>query len=305
MRVVIIGLGIQGEKRRKILDKKYLVATVDPINKKADFKNINDVPINTYDSCFVCVPDYNKKKIINFCIKNNKNVLVEKPLIFKEESYLKKIEKLCNSKKIVFYTAYNHRFEPNLINVKKIIKKKTIGDIYFCKLFYGNGTAKLVKNSIWKDNNSGVLADLGSHLIDLCLFFFNDKNISFKYVKSKNFENKSPDFFIINSSNTKIFIQLEMTLCMWKNSFNCEIIGKKGSIHINNLCKWGASKISIRKRVFPSGKPKEINKVLKMKDPTWNSEHLFFKKLIEKKLKNNLDNDKYINNTILNIKKHK
>ena len=83
------------------------------------------------------------------------------------------------------------------------------------------------------------------------------------------------------------------------------IIGKKGSIHIDNLCKWGPSKISIRKRVFPSGKPKEINKVLKMKDPTWNSEHLFFKKLIEKKLKNNLDNDKYINNTILNIKKHK
>ena len=33
MKVIIIGLGIQGEKRRKILDKKYLVATVDPINK--------------------------------------------------------------------------------------------------------------------------------------------------------------------------------------------------------------------------------------------------------------------------------
>ena len=62
MRVIIIGLGIQGEKRRKILDKKYLVATVDPINKKADFKNINDVPTNIYDSCFICVPDNYKKK---------------------------------------------------------------------------------------------------------------------------------------------------------------------------------------------------------------------------------------------------
>ncbi len=61
MKVVIIGLGIQGKKRKKILEKKYFVASVDPINKDADYKSIKDVPINSYDSCFICVPDKNKK----------------------------------------------------------------------------------------------------------------------------------------------------------------------------------------------------------------------------------------------------
>ena len=59
------------------------------------------------------------KKIINFCIKNNKNILVEKPLIFKDESYLKKMKSYVIQK---LFTLHNHRFEPNLIN-EKIIKK--------------------------------------------------------------------------------------------------------------------------------------------------------------------------------------
>ena len=45
MKIIIVSLGTQGLKRLKFL-KKYVVATVDPINKKANYKKINDVPIN-------------------------------------------------------------------------------------------------------------------------------------------------------------------------------------------------------------------------------------------------------------------
>ena len=183
MRVVIVGLGTQGKKRKKILEKKYFVASVDPINKEADFKSIKNVPLSTYDSCFICVPDKVKKDLINFCIRNNKNILIEKPIVANQKNYFKKIENLCNKKNIVFYTAYNHRFEPNIIKAKKILNSNFIGDIYFCKIFYGNGTAKLVRSSNWKDSNSGVLNDLGSHLIDLCVFFFNNHKFKFKYIK--------------------------------------------------------------------------------------------------------------------------
>ena len=48
---------------------------------------------------------------------------------------------------------------------------------------------------------------------------------------------------------------------MWRNTFKCDLIFEKGSIHVDSLCKWGP-KFTIRHRKFPSGKPREINKTL-------------------------------------------
>ncbi len=98
MKIIIVGLGTQGLKRLKFL-KKYVVATVDPINKKANYKKINDVPINDYNSVFICTPDYNKFELINFCIKFSKHILIEKPLYFKNEKILQRINTQIIQKK--------------------------------------------------------------------------------------------------------------------------------------------------------------------------------------------------------------
>ena len=39
-------------------------------------------------------------------------------------------------------------------------------------MFYGNGTARLVRDSDWRDQGSGVLHDLGSHLLDTVAYWF-------------------------------------------------------------------------------------------------------------------------------------
>ena len=59
--------------------------------------------------------------------------------------------------------------------MKKLIESKKLGKIYNCKIFYGNGTSLLVKKSKWRDKGKGVLNDIGSHLLDLCLYWFSDK----------------------------------------------------------------------------------------------------------------------------------
>ena len=41
-------------------------------------------------------------------------------------------------------------------------------------MFYGNGTARLVRESAWRDAGAGVLPDLGSHLLDTARFWFGD-----------------------------------------------------------------------------------------------------------------------------------
>jgi len=135
LRAVVIGLGTQGYKRLKSLKKKNLfICSVDPVNNEAGEKKISSLKKYNYDTVFLCVPDNVKKKYILFFLKKKKNVFVEKPLKLKNNE-LTTIEKLANFQKVIFYIAYNHRFEPHLVTVKKYIKKKTIGKIYNLKMY--------------------------------------------------------------------------------------------------------------------------------------------------------------------------
>jgi len=294
-------MGVQGKKRKKFLGKDFIFA-VDKFTK-ADFKSIYEVPLDKFDTAFICVPDHEKFKIVNYCIKNKKNILVEKPFLVKKNKILINLEKYAQKQKIVCYTAYNHRFEPLITKMKELIKSNKLGKIYKCRIFYGNGTSSLVKKSKWRDKELGVLTDIGSHLLDLCLFWFGERIKVLKVIEINKFENKSSDHAIIALEINKIKIELEMTLCMWKNTFICDVIASKGSAHLNSLCKWGKSSFCYRKRRFPSGRPYEKIISFKRDDPTWKAECLFFKNLIKNKTKTSLKKDLILNKSFLQLSK--
>ena len=91
MKAIIVGLGVQGLKRKNILKKNEIIACVDPYKKIANYKSIREVPLSSYDTVFICTPENKKIKFIDFCLKNKKNFLVEKPFPFLS---LKKFNKL-------------------------------------------------------------------------------------------------------------------------------------------------------------------------------------------------------------------
>ena len=62
MKAIIVGMGVQGNKRKKFLGKDFIFS-VDKF-EKADFKSIYEVPLNKFDTAFVCVPDNEKLKIL-------------------------------------------------------------------------------------------------------------------------------------------------------------------------------------------------------------------------------------------------
>lgn len=303
MKVIIVGYGIQGRKRQLSLKKNEFICSIDPYSKKAKYKNINEVPSNLYDTVFICTPDKEKIKIIEFCIKNKKNCLIEKPFPICTQNKIKYLEKLSNKNKVVIYVAYNHRFEPHIIKIKDYLKSKKLGRIFSCKLFYGNGTSKLVKKSKWKDKGLGVVVDLSTHLLDMCNYWFGFKKKVFSNISVDKFENKSPDNALLYEKIDNIKFQLEVTYCMWKNDFFCDIIAEKGSVHMSSLCKWDKTILKIRTRILPSGRPHEKNISLKSKDVTWKSELIYFRKLIKFKKNNDLNKDIWINNNLINFKK--
>ncbi len=294
MRVLIIGYGIQGRKRQQAaLDR--VVGIVDPVATEAHYKTLREVPLSSFDIAFLCVPDAEKIPLLIYLLENKKPTLVEKPLLFMGSETQKKVLDL--SKKTVCYTAYNHRFEPHIKKIKNVLLEKALGQLYVMHLFYGNGTAAKVRASPWRDQGRGVIPDLGSHLLDIAHYWepaFKERQ--FSTVTEACFENKAADYAVLHALG-KPYARLTMTLLSWKNSFSADIWGEKGSIHLDGLCKWGPSHLSIRHRVYPSGKPREETTVLNDPDNTWTEEYLHFLSCIETG-QSNIENDIWIENQL-------
>ena len=297
MKVIVAGLGIQGNKRRSIAGADY-VASVDPAKTEADYRSVEDVPLADYEAVLTCVPDDAKLALVRYCLENGKHVLVEKPLWAPRDGDLEALEDLSRSKGAVLYTAYNHRFEPHFVRMRDLIASGKLGAIYSCRMFYGNGTARLVRDSAWRDTGAGVLPDLGSHLLDTCRFWFGEMPDTFRVIAANRFENRAPDHVIIGSEEHRPRLELEMTLCMWRNHFTCDILAEKGSAHIESLCKWGPSTFVHRQRVLPSGRPIETVATVPEGDPTWALEYAHFKDLCRNRAATDLRHDIWLQRTL-------
>lgn len=294
MRVVVVGMGVQGTKRRAAAGGDA-VATVDPV-RTADYRDLAAVPTDSYDAALLCIPDEPKLALMMALVRQGKHLLVEKPVLGEDRS-IRDVLEAAAAGGTVCYTAYNHRFEPHFVRMKALIDSGALGRIYSVRLFYGNGTARLVRDSAWRDQGSGVLADLGSHLLDTIHFWLGVPDAPFEITMMNRFENRSPDHVVLGSAGT-IAIQLEMTMLSWRNHFTCDVLGEHGSAHIESLCKWGPSTFRHRRRILPSGRPPEESVTLVQDDPTWAAEYAHFKALCAARGTGNLANDLWINATL-------
>lgn len=299
MKVIVVGYGVQGHKRFKVAGDDA-VGIVDPVASEANWRRLEDVPVDRFDAAIVCTPDAPKIELLRYLLERGKHVLVEKPLFAASSDDLYALEALARSSRALCVTAYNHRFEPHFVRMRELLKSGQLGSIYRCRMFYGNGTARLVRNSAWRDTGDGVLGDLGSHLLDTVRFWFGDVADTFRIVSAERFENRAPDHVVI-AAEGRPQIELEMTLLSWRNHFTCDVFAEHGSAHIESLCKWGPSSFIHRTRVLPSGRPPEESQILVQDDPTWTLEYAHFKQLCEARAETDLSNDIWLHRTLMRL----
>lgn len=293
IRTLVVGYGVQGRKRLKVAGSD-VIGVVDPVSSEADWRDIREVPADDYDAALVCTPDEAKIEILTHLLNSGKHALVEKPLQATSEREIVELETIARRTGAVCYTAYNHRFEPHYMRMRELIRSGTLGRIYRCRMFYGNGTARIVRDSAWRDQGAGVLPDLGSHLLDTARFWFGDIADDFRIVSASRFENRAPDHVVIASDSSLPKLECEMTLLSWRNHFTCDVFAENGSAHIESLCKWGPTTFTLRRRVLPSGRPSEEATSLTRDDPTWVAEYDHFKGLIADKTPTDLGNDRWL-----------
>ena len=194
------GLGVQGHKRRRFAGADYVAIGRSGQSGSGLSGASPDVPLQHYDAVLACIPDAAEARIAVATVSTTANTCWSRsrsgPIVTSRH------HRTCSGRReqtgVVIYTAYNHRFEPHFVRMRDLIASGELGEIYSCRMFYGNGTARLVRDSAWRDQGAGVLPDLGSHLLDTCRFWFGDIDRRFAVSSAANrFENVAPDHVVI------------------------------------------------------------------------------------------------------------
>jgi scyllo-inositol 2-dehydrogenase (NADP+) len=90
VRVIVVGLGVQGAKRKTFAGPDFVTA-VDPVNAGAEYRNLRDVPVERYDAALCCIPDGPKIELLTYLAEHGKHALVEKPLWAADDAEIGKL----------------------------------------------------------------------------------------------------------------------------------------------------------------------------------------------------------------------
>lgn len=254
---IIDGYGNFGKKRKDVLRDQCIATISRNPERNADYNSIDSIPQSIVDkttSVVVTIPDPDKLRSVEQWLRLRKNVMVEKPFLVNQYQ-LDNLKKISAENNVIWFTAYNHRNESNIIKIKELLDQGFLGKIYHAKLCYGFGNSQQVIGT-WRDHGYGALADVGSHLIDLTHYFFGYEGCDFESVNLRKVELTSGIDFAQFRTYDKVVL-CEASMIHWKNTFEIDIYGEKGSLHQRGLSKWGETSLSIRQRQYPSGPPKE------------------------------------------------
>jgi predicted dehydrogenase len=277
MNILILGLGSIGQRHLRnlrsvnkqfkffSLRRKYITPLLDAnnnskkgnIEKTYKIKNFNNFKdIKNIDAAFICTPS--KFHVIEAIklLKKNINIFVEKPI----GSSLKNINQLKNiiikKPKLKSMMGFQLKFNPIILNLKKLILKKTIGKIYNIFVHHGEHIddfhpyENYIKSYAARKELGGGVILTQIHELDYLSFLFDGFKIKIK----KSFPSKISNLKInvednvtanleVVKKNYKIKCLLHLNYYERPKKRLISLIGEKGKIE----CDLNSGKINIFK----------------------------------------------------------
>lgn len=171
------------------------------------------------DYLVICTPNYLHYKYILFGLKNNINIICEKPLILNTAN-LKKINQYQKRYKKKVFCIMQLRLNNKIISFKKEIDKKILvskNKKLDCKINYITYRGDWFLKS-WKGDTSksgGLTTNIGIHLFDLLTWFFGNY-IKLKVIKNTSKTNVGIIYF--KNANVKWLISISDIYLKTQNS---------------------------------------------------------------------------------------
>ena len=183
-------------------------------------KNIENINLATH-------PDINFS-VLKQCIKYNKNVLIEKPGLTNLRHF-KVIKKLTKKNRTRIFFGYIYLYNSYIKYIKKIIKKKTLGNIKYIN-FQRQNFGPI------RDGVSSIF-DLATHDLSILHFIFNKTSKIKKIVKHDLLNKKNYDISYLNLEMGKIKVDINVSWLNPEKIRKIIIIGSKKMLVFDEMNK--------------------------------------------------------------------
>lgn len=253
IKFAIVGCGKIGKKHAEVIagnKDAELVALIDIKPAKElnltqfnapFFTSLNDFFKSGFkaDVINIATPNGLHAEQAIMCMKENKHVVIEKPMALHAKDAQQIIDVANENQKHVFVVMQN-RYSPAVIWLKEIMRKNILGKIYLVQLNCFWNRDERYYNGDWhgsKDLDGGTLFTQFSHFIDIFYWLFGDiKHIqtrlqSFNHKNLTAFEDSGMVNFEFGENS---FGCVNFSTAAWDKNFESSItiIAEKGTIKI-------------------------------------------------------------------------
>ncbi|WP_226654471.1 oxidoreductase [Pseudalkalibacillus hwajinpoensis] len=167
-------------------------------------------------------------------LEAGKHVVLEKPFTVSAEEGERLIE-IAKEQERLLSVYHNRRYDSDFLTIQKLMKEEQFGTIMTYEAHYDRYRAEV--RDRWREQDkkgSGILFDLGSHLIDQALTLFGKPDGVYADIIAQREEGKTDDYFHLILQYGKKRVILHGGSLVKKHGPRYQIHGMKGS-----FLKWG------------------------------------------------------------------
>jgi len=222
------------------INKNRLDTVANKFNIKNRFQDYKQMlATSDVDAIVITTPTNSHKQVSLDCLKAEKHIFVEKPIARKYDEAIAVDEEAKKYKRNVM-VGMNHRFRPDAMLLKSLIKTGELGDLYFLKTSWAREQSSREKWMLKKaESGGGVILDLGIVLLDLALWLFDYREIysvsSQHYFKSTKEVEDTAVVFIRCKDTSVIGLEVSWQIKPIRENMILSLYGSKGYAQLNPL----------------------------------------------------------------------
>jgi len=181
------------------------------------------------DLVIITTPNTTHYPFAKQALLSGKHVVVEKPFVIHSKEAQELIEIADKQNKIIS-VYHNRRWDNDFLTVKECLASGVMGEIYSYEAHYNRYRIEVTNR--WREQNmegSGMLYDLGSHLIDQALHLFGLPETVFGDVMAQRIGSVTDDYFHIVLGYGRLRVILHSGSVVKSAGPKFQIHGDKGS----------------------------------------------------------------------------
>ncbi|WP_088043637.1 oxidoreductase [Bacillus sp. EAC] len=240
--VGLVGYGLSGATfHAPLLSvlEEFEIAKVVSSNREKVHQDLKEVEVvssleevledETIDLVVISTPSGLHYEMAKQSLLAGKHVVLEKPMVV-ETWEAEELIKIAEEKKLLLSVYHNRRWDNDFLTVKKLVNDGVLGDINTYQVHFDRFRPEV--RDRWREKQgrgSGMLYDLGSHLIDQALHLFGWPQFILADVFAQRENAETDDYFHVILGYEKLRVILHSGSIIPSNGPRFQVHGRNGS----------------------------------------------------------------------------